>query len=312
MTGSPDKHSTERPLATLTLGALCISFAPVFVKMIDPAAMGPTAIGAWRCLFGAFCLAVIAKTTGRSLLIPRPLMGWALLAGFVFFADLFVWHRSIIYVGAGMATILGNTQVFATAVLSFFLFREQLTLRFIIAAVSAMGGVVLLIGVGSDVSFSTDYMAGIGFGLATGVAYAGYLITLKTATRRHPDMKAVPFMMWTAFFSSLFLAITGLIEPDPFWPPDVYSLGTVASLGLVAQALGWMAIAFSLSRVQVSRAGLILLLQPTLATVWGMLFFAEQMQAPQFAGALVTLIAIYYGTVFRARGEWNFVEPKKG
>lgn len=286
-------------MAGLTLGAILISFAPVFVKLIDSAAMGPTAIGAWRCLFGAVSLAVIALLRGRSLRVSRPLFGWALLAGFVFFADLWVWHRSIVYVGAGMATILGNTQVFATAVLSFVFFKEQLTPRFVIAAVSAMGGVVLLVGVGSDLEFSGDYLAGVGFGLATGLAYATYLMSIKTATRRHADLDSYSFMTWTTLFAALFLSVSGSIESDPFMPPDVESLAIVAVLGLVAQALGWLFITHSLSRVPVSRAGLVLLLQPTLATVWGMLFFNEGMLFLQFIGAAITLAAIYIGTVAR-------------
>ncbi|MFH2055304.1 MAG: EamA family transporter, partial [bacterium] len=66
-------------------------------------------------------------------------------------------------------------------------------------------------------------------------------------------------------------------------------------LALIAQALGWWAIFTSLKKVEASRAGLILLLQPILATIWGVLFFAEHLAWTQMLGGVVTLAAIYVG-----------------
>ena len=63
----------------------------------------------------------------------------------------------------------------------------------------------------------------------------------------------------------------------------------------MAQALGWWAITWSLARIVTARAGLILLLQPTLAMVWGVLMFSEQFELTQALGAAITLTAIYFG-----------------
>ncbi|MEW5995163.1 MAG: EamA family transporter, partial [Candidatus Zixiibacteriota bacterium] len=59
----------------------------------------------------------------------------------------------------------------------------------------------------------------------------------------------------------------------------------------------WWAIASSLPKINASRSGLALLLQPVLATVWGVLFFGEYLTPIQIAGALITLAAIYVGSV---------------
>jgi drug/metabolite transporter (DMT)-like permease len=127
--------SDRRALWLLVLGAVFISYAPIFVKWVGEARLGPTPMGFWRTFFGAVTLFAIALVRGSSLRLSRRLAGFALLAGFGFFLDLFVWHRSVLYSGAGMATILGNTQVFATALVSFFLFKDRLTVRYFISAV---------------------------------------------------------------------------------------------------------------------------------------------------------------------------------
>ncbi|MFZ5979660.1 MAG: DMT family transporter [Candidatus Zixiibacteriota bacterium] len=287
------------PLLTLIFGAVCISFAPVFVKLLPLDKIGPTAIGFWRMFCGGMILFILAGFKRQKLLLPRPLYFWSLLAGFLFFLDLFVWHRSIIYAGAGMATILGNTQVFATGLLSFILFKEQLTWKYFMAAFSALVGVAMLVGVVSDIDFTVDYIKGIVFGLLTGLAYANYLIALKSTMNKFKDVQVIAFMAWTSIFSSFFLGSSTVIEGAAFFPPDRYSYLVLFSLGLVAQALGWWSIFKSLSSIPAARAGLILLLQPILAMVWGILFFREQLDLTQVVGAAITLTAIYFGSVHR-------------
>jgi len=289
-------QSISRSLLLLIFGAVCISFAPVFVKLVGEDKLGPTAIGFWRTLFGGVVLLTLTLVSGRSLIISRRTLLFALLAGFIFFLDLFVWHRSIVGAGAGMATILGNTQVFFTAFLAYLYFKEQPSLRFFIAAMTATVGVILLVGFFSeDVAFSPKYTTGILWGLATGIAYAHYLITLRWAGSREKISDVMTFMGWTSLFSAGFLGISALIEQVPIMPPDLSTLGLVVALGVVAQAIGWWAITESLGKIEASRAGLVLLLQPTLAMLWGVVFFAEQLTFVQLAGAVLTLAAIYYG-----------------
>lgn len=294
--------SQGRAILILTAGAICISFAAILVKWIGLDKMGPTVIGFWRTLFGSGFLFLFGLLRGKSLAISSRVIGWAALAGFVFFLDLFFWHRSIIYSGAGLATILANTQVFGTAVLSFFLFKEKLTVRFLIAAVSAMVGVVLLVGLATDqVQFTQQYSLGIIFGLLTGVVYAHYIVILKKAgeSTKLPDI--VVFIAWTSIFSALYLGIAALVEGSQIKPPDLHSVLILLLLALIAQALGWWAIFTSLKRVQASRAGLILLLQPTLSTIWGMLIFGEQLAWTQVLGGVITLTAIYLGLSWREK-----------
>jgi len=289
--------TAPRPPALLVLafGGVCISFAAIFVKMLGVEVMGPTAIGFWRAIFGSAMLFLWAAVSGQSLAISRTVLGWTVLGGFLFFLDLFFWHRSIIYSGAGMATILANIQVFITAGLSYLVFKEHLSLKFFAAALAAVLGVVLLIGIGSDLEFSHTYLLGVVFGLATGLWYASYIIVMKFAGQhtRRPDFRTL--MAWTSLFTALFLAAAAPWEEGAFMPPDLFSLLVLIALALVVQTVGWWSIATSLPRLDASRSGLVLLLQPVLATLWGWLFFAERLTVLQLVGAVITLTAIYLG-----------------
>jgi drug/metabolite transporter (DMT)-like permease len=293
---SDKRHSSANPLLSLIFGAVCISFAPVFVKLIGAERLGPTTMGFWRTLIGGSILFCLAIVRGRPLLLAPRLYLFSLLAGFIFFLDLFLWHRSVLYCGAGMATILANTQVFMTAILSYFIFREILTLRFWLAAISAIAGVALLVGLAAnEIIFSHEYVLGVVLGLTTGIVYANYLLTMRWSGFREAAPDILVFMTWTSLNSALFLGLSVAIEGEPILPPDPATWFYLISLGLVAQALGWWSITTSLARTVASRAGLVLLLQPTLAMVWGVIMFSEQFTFTQAMGAVITLTAIYFG-----------------
>jgi len=282
----------------LAIGAATVSLAPILVKAVAQWNVGPIGIAFWRCAFGAALLAVLARARGHSLVVRGRLALLLVLAGVAFAADLTVWHHSIFLAGAGMATILGNTQVFFTALLATMFFRERLTPRFVAAAVSAVAGLILLVGVGSEVEFTPGYVRGIGFGLATGVVYGVFLTLLRAAalSDRHGWTLVRP--TWFSAVAALSLVApavgTGRAVPDA-WPGWVVLL----LLAVVAQVLGWWAISASVGRVEASVAGLTLMLQPVLATVWSALLFGEALAPLQILGALVTLGAIYSGSARR-------------
>jgi drug/metabolite transporter (DMT)-like permease len=292
------RSSTLRPFLILMFGTLCISFAAIFVKMLDPRQVGPTAIGFWRTLFGSAILFIWSAIESGRVTLPKRVYLWAVLAGFLFFCDLFCWHRCIYACGAGMATILAGTQVFGSAVLGYFVFREKLSLKFMVAAVSAFLGVCLLIGVGSEtVKFTPDYLLGIVLGLLTGIAYANYIVTLKKVSAKQAELGTITLMAWTSLFTCIFMGSAAVIESEPIMPPNARSYILLFALGLIPQALGWRAITNALPKLDAARAALGLLLQPLLGTIWGMIIFSEHLTVIQMLGAAITLAAIYLGSV---------------
>jgi drug/metabolite transporter (DMT)-like permease len=271
---------------------MLVSFAPILVKALIRLDLGPTVIAMWRAVLGgAILLVAAARVRG---LRPPPGSGRFLLAaGFAFALDLWVWHRSITYVGAGMATILGNTQVFVTAALSALVFGERLTARFLVAAACALGGIALLVGVASDVELTRDYLVGVAYGLATGLVYGIFLTILRAAGNagRAPSFLTLP--TWFTVGSAAFLVGAAAAEGELVVPGNASAWALLVLLALVAQVVGWSVITTSIPAVPGSLAGLVLLLQPVLATIWGVLLFAERLRPLQVLGALITLGSIY-------------------
>jgi drug/metabolite transporter (DMT)-like permease len=286
----------RHPVTVLALGASWISLAPILVKGIAAEGLGPTAIGFWRCLLGLVFWCVPFLMRRRLPRLPPQVALLCIATGALFAADLWVWHRSIVLAGAGLATILGNTQVFVTALLSAMVFKERPNRRFYIAALPAFTGVVLLVGIGGGVEFTPGYIRGILYGLATGLVYGAFIVTLRAAARRQPAGEGTLERLWW------FTAAAAITLAIPWWfesaempaGPGVWT--ALAALALIAQTLGWWAIASALPRVNGALAGLMLLMQPVLASVWGAIGFGEAWTPLQVLGAAITLGAIYYGS----------------
>ncbi|MCB0417271.1 MAG: DMT family transporter [Bdellovibrionales bacterium] len=275
----------------LFLGALCIGFAPVFVKLLE---MPPTVIGFYRCLFAAAGLFFLsAKQPNKH----SPKRRWILAAGAAFAIDLYVWHRSVVYAGAGLGTILGNTQVFYTSLFGLLFLGEKLKLRFWFAVILAFAGIYLL--VGFHRTPSEHYWAGVGFGVSTGIVYALYILCMRQA-EGESGLPSGRLLAEVSLVCALVLLPVCLAEHSLRLPTGNEWIWILALAG-VAQITGWWLISGSLRAVPVSQAGLILLTQPAVATLMGALLFGEALGLAQASGAVLTFGAIYLGATGRDR-----------
>ena len=203
-----DTLTPRQATALVALGAAVISVTALFVKLIS---LGPTAIGAYRCLFAAVALGVWVAMPRRAAGpvgpsgASRRAIACAVGAGACYAADLYVWHQSILLSGTGLATLLANTQVFWVAVLSALLLGERLSWRLAVCAALALLGVVLLAIPG--LAANPVHLQGIGLGLATGVFYAGYYLCLRASQREPRRLSLAANLGVTCVVAALLLGV---------------------------------------------------------------------------------------------------------
>ena len=287
------------PTLRLLAGAAMISFAPVFVRLTP---VSPTDSAFYRTLFGGLMLAawVFARRTPverRSGVALVALLAAALL----FAADLAVWHRSIWYVGPGLATLLGNFQVFVLAMVGILFFREKARWELLLAIPMAFVGLGLIVGFDWR-SLDADYRWGIFFGLATALFYSAYILALRRARAASPQGSIASDLMIVSLVSAACLYVGSGVGGSGIAVPDPGAAWMLAAYALVAQVVGWLLISGSLPHVPASRVGLILLLQPTLAFIWDVLIFAREFGAQETVGAALAIAAIGLGSLPRRGG----------
>jgi drug/metabolite transporter (DMT)-like permease len=225
-------------------------------------------------------------------------IGWAALAGACFAGDLFVWHKSILYSGTGLATLLANTQVFWVALFSALLLGERLTRRLGVCALLALIGTAMLSlpGLGR----SPVHLQGVLLGLATGVFYAGYYMSLRTAQRGDRPLGVAAALLVSSGTAAALLFVAGALTGESLALASTADLGLLLLLGVGAHVGGWALISRGMPHVPAASGSLVLLLQPVLATLWGVLAFAEPFGPLEAGGTALSLAAIYAASVSRS------------
>lgn len=283
------------PIFQVLCGAFLISFSGVLVKLAD---VSPTASGFYRVFFGSlFLLCATVWFKDFKKITPSELF-LITFCGFVFALDLFFWHESIMYIGPGLATLLGNFQVFLLAAIGIFFFREKGRPSFFAAIPLAIVGLLMIVGVNWN-HLENDYKTGIYFGLLTAVCYTAFLLSLRKiqSNERHSQFSS---LMIVSLSCAVFLGFKMLYTGDSFTIPNAKSFSALLGLGLFSQTIGWVLIANAMPKIRASFTGLILLLQPSLAFIWDVLLFNRPTDILNWIGVIVTLAAIYMGLTAKA------------
>jgi drug/metabolite transporter (DMT)-like permease len=274
-------------------GGAFISTTSVLVKF---AHVPPTVSAFWRMLFGGVILSLALKALRewRAMRLRDAL--WMLPPALAFATDLFFWHRSILDVGPGLATLLGNLQVFMMALAGVLLHREKLSWQFLLGLALAFGGLWLLIG--QDWSKAThDYQIGVLFGVFTAFCYAAYMLSFRHAQRERSTLASSQLLATMSLLCAGVLAILCAAGGERFAIPDAQSLLALVALGLVGQCLGWVLISRAMPQLPTSLVGLLLLLQPVLAFLMDVVLFHRVTRPIEWVGLALSLCGIFVGSM---------------
>jgi drug/metabolite transporter (DMT)-like permease len=298
----------QRPVLAAVIGALTIAFSATFVKLAD---VSPATAAFFRCAYALPPLAALAWYERRRF-GPRAQgqMRLAWVAGVFFAVDLVLWHHTIELVGAGLATVLGNTQVVIVALAAWVLLGERPGNRIAISVPVVLVGVVLISGVIGEGAFGRDPGLGVLLGLGTGAAYAGFLLVQRRANADHRRPAGPLFdATLSAAIAALVIGLPlGQIDLVPSWPAH----GWLLLLGLLVQVVGWLIISISLPRLPAAVTSVVLTIQPVGSVMLGIWFLAEAPSGFQLVGVGMIVAGLLITTLRVRPHRWRRAQPEVG
>jgi len=274
----------------LLVGIAAISFSPLAVKLVSFS----TSVSAfYRSFYAAlfFLLLSVFKYKEEFGVNHFRWLLPSIIAGIFLGIDLEVWHKTIIFLGAGPATFLGNSQIIFITLFAAFIFREKIPAIYYIAVAMVMAGLYLLTPAATaTVGRNVGYI----LGLIVGFTYAGLLIGLRYAKSRsagnYPELLSLSTVFSVAALVIALYAVT--VEHTTLVVWDGRSHAIMMVTAFMCQTLGWYLINNSITEIPAHEGSLLLMLQPLLATVWGCIFFLEPLGVVQGFGIILTLAGI--------------------
>ncbi|MDB2544631.1 DMT family transporter [Woeseiaceae bacterium] len=282
----------SNPRIRLFIGAFMISFSPVFVSLVD---VSPTTSGFYRVFFGGLVLTIVIIASRRRFVFTRSIWMTLIFSALFFTADLWFWHRSILYIGPGLSTLIANMQVFFMMAAGIILFKQRPTITQLFAIPIAVLGLVVIVGIDWN-GLDSDYQLGIIFGFLTAISYTGYMLFMRQAQINSVYKLPIREIAVMSILVSLFLALAAVIEGESLVISTSNDLLLLLAYGICSHAAGLILIASSLTKVRTAEVGIVLLLQPSLSFIWDILFFNRSIILIESLGVLMVLFAIYLGS----------------
>ncbi|HEY6890068.1 MAG TPA: DMT family transporter, partial [Solirubrobacter sp.] len=223
----------------------------------------------------------------------------AAAAGVLFAVDIMVWHYAIRDVGAGLATVLGNLQVVVVPFLALAVLGEKIPRSILVALPPVCGGVLLVSGALEHGAYGANPARGALLGIATGLAYAAYLLVQRQGSMdlRRPAGALFEMSFVAAIVCLAFGLAIGADDLAPAWP----SAGWLITLALTSQVVGWLLITFSLPRLPAALMSIILTIQPIASVGLGAILLGQEPSALQLLGVTFILAGVLSVAVKKRR-----------
>jgi drug/metabolite transporter (DMT)-like permease len=272
---------------------MCIAFSGIFYRYAD---VEPSTASVFRCLYGLPFLALVAWLEHRRYgSLSRRTVALALVAGALFAGDLTTWHHAIEYVGAGLATVLGNLQVLVVGLLAWLLLGERPSRPVLLALPIVLAGVVLISGLVDSGAYGSNPALGAVLGIFTAIFYGAYLLIIRRSGRdpRRPAGPVAIATFSTAVVAGVAGAPLGELNLAPAWPAH----GWLFAYGVTSQFLGYLLISVSLPRLPAIVTSIILLAQPVTTVLLARVLLDEQPSPAQLLGVVLVVGGIAAATV---------------
>lgn len=289
MTTTPPHNALA--IIGLLVGCLLFGAGSVIVAHID---IGSYAMAFWRLVVSSIIFLALGKIFSQRFPTHKKSVMYALLAGVFLGLDLALWHESIHAVGPGISTLLNSLQIFFLAFLGFVFFKQKQSPLQLASLVLAVIGVAMI---GSP-EFRHNSYALWGFisGVVSGGCLAVSMIFIKQ-THTHQQVALMPLMTLVGIGGAMALLPLMMVFDTKIVPTTLSEIGWILVYGTVMQCMAWGMIVYSIPRLNLTLTGLLLLSEPVAALVIDFVWLDKPINSLQWAGAVLTMGAIYLGSV---------------
>ncbi len=279
-------HAVIGPVLVL-ISAISFGFMPLFSHWA--AGVGLEMKLGLRFVIGAALLTGLALKEKTAWPRGRNLLALVLLGAAVYFVEAYSYFGALARgTPSGLVALLLYLYPVSVTIGAWLLFRERLSRLRWIALGLAMAGLVLTIGPmelrsGSGIPGG---LAGIGLGLAAGVAYAVYILSTSRVVTKETAMTASAVVCWSA--AAVFLGLAAARHQA--LPATGMGVLGVVMLGTVSTAIALTCFLAGSAWIGPVRASTLSIVEPVTTVAVGWMLLGETVTGVQLAGGALILV----------------------
>ncbi|WP_298338464.1 DMT family transporter [Ferrimicrobium sp.] len=251
--------------------------------------MPPLVVLEFREGISAIILLFIAAR-GRQLHIARRdylpmfgvgVIGFSVSIGFQFYGT----HAA----GAALGSLVTASSPILIALLGAFILKEHVPLRRWLAIAVAFVGVIVIVGTPAP---GKDTTLGVSLLLVAAVCWSLYTIGSTSLLNRYSALTVVTLACTVGAITSLPFASFAYLHARHPLPMNLAQWGEVLYISVIGMALAFFLWVWGFKHVSASRGGVLLLFQPLVGIILGVVLLGETIAIGTLAGAILVCVGV--------------------
>lgn len=268
------------------ISAVSYGLIPLFILPIKQADFSLDTTLFYRFFIAAIMVMILVAVKNEKLIISFYQLKILVVLGLLYALSsefLFMGYDEL---GAGVAsTILFAYPVFITLIL-FFIYKEVLSIKTIIALCIAMAGIFIL-GFGEEGTQIRTF--GLVITLLSALCYASYMLVVN---KTDLGVSGLKLTFYSLLFSSIYYAIKILILDDAFQVPNIEMVINFSIFAFVTTVISTSTMIYAIKQIGSTPVAIMGALEPVVAILVSVLFFQEDFTLRMLIGVILILIGI--------------------
>jgi drug/metabolite transporter (DMT)-like permease len=274
------------PYIPIIIGVISVSLSAIFVKLAD-AQSGVIAF--YRMLFSVLIMSPLFLMKYRHEIKQLNKKEWMFtsIAG-VFLAFHFIlWFESLNYTSVASSTVLVTLQPIFALAGTYLFFKENISLKAIVATIVAISGSVLI--AWGDFKVSGDAFYGDVLALIACALVTGYFLFGQEVRKQ---LSLITYTMVVYSVSTIVLFVYVLVTGQSFGPYNSNEWVLFLLLAIVPNLLGHNLFNWAIKYVSTNIISISILFEPIGAAILAFFVFGEYLSLSQLIGGAVVIVGI--------------------
>jgi drug/metabolite transporter (DMT)-like permease len=282
------------------LSATGFAFIPIFALYAYDSGVTVTTLLFLRFAFAAlfFFIYLFIKVRHWKVSLQN-LLYLFLLGGICYSMQSSFYFHAVKYIPSSLAALLLYLNPIFVAILSFFINKEKLTKRIVIAIFISLLGMIFVLGAPSG----EIKMIGVGLAIGAAIIYSVYIVIGNRVTSQ---VQPIITSAYIALFAAISFFMWGIFTQTLDFHFDTIGWLPVVGTSLFSSVLAMLTFFTGMNIIGPTKASILSMIEPVITFLLSTIFLQEKMSIVQMVGGLIVLI----GAVFVVMARENKKEKK--